>query len=138
MANCNYLRNIGMTCGGLVILFVLISFIFPKLMTIGLEEACGTKDCSRYNMGKPFIINNPNDETKHGMFQVIETSKGNNAKWNEEEMIHKVGGPLRIVSQDSIQRNYKFFPNVEHSEKDIFKFNIKWNSFSKESNDMLD
>ena len=138
MAKYNYVKNIGFTCCGLVTIFTLISLFCPKLLSIGHEVVCGPKDNNEYYMTNKLA----NDEIKYGMFNIIDMRNHikNNGKLNEDdEIIQKFSVPLlRIAPLESIPQNYNYFPNVELNGKEIFKFNIKLNSFSKESSDLLD
>ena len=116
MAKHNYLKHIGFTCCGLVTIFTLLSLFFPKLLSIGQEVVCGTKDNHNYDITDKLVINNPNEEIKYGLFNIIDMRNHikDSAKLNEDndEIIQKMSLPLRIAPLESLQQNYNYFPNV--------------------------
>ena len=141
MAKYNYLKNIGFTCCGLVTIFALMSLFFPKLLSIGHQLVCEREDNSKYHSINKISVNDPEDDTKYGIFNIFHIRnriKHNANLKRDDEIIQKLSEPLRIAPLESIQENYNHFPNLELNGKDVFKFNIKLNSFSKESSDLLD
>ena len=140
MAKHNYSRNIGFTFCSLLSVLLLMLLFFPNLMSIGHKVYNKRKD---YNEIDPSNQVESNDEVKNEDLNKKETDYWGNFNAiisDKHRELHRQRSSL-IENKElkSVQQNYQYFHNIKESnERELFKFNIKLNSFSKESTDLLD
>ena len=141
MAKHNYSRNIGFTFCSILSILLLMLLFFPNLMSIGHKVYNKRKDHNE--------IDPSNQVESKDVAKTEDLNELENNYWeNINGMIsdkHDEFNRQRSSSIDNkevkykVQQNYQYFDNIQESNKrEPFKFNIKLNSFSKESTDLLD
>ena len=140
MAKHNYSRNIGFTFCSLLSILLLMLLFFPNLMSIGNKVFNKRKDSNEIDSSNQVESNN---EAKNEDFDKLEKNYWENINSMISDK-HSEFNRQRSFSIDnkelkSVQQNYQYFHNIQELKKgEPFKFNIKLNSFSKESTDLLD
>ena len=136
MAKHNFSRNIGLTFCSLLAIFVLVLLLLPNLMSIGQNVASSTKKSEHGTL----ILNILHDENfiegnKNQGLEEILTKKFEDTEeitgLNSYELLSKTLGPTKDSNQNLITEK-SIIGNK------IITFNLKLNSFSKESTDLLD
>lgn len=136
MAKHNFSKNIGLTFCSLLAIFVFVLLLLPNLMSIGQNVASSKKKSEHGTL----ILNilhhaNFNEENKNQGLEEILTKKLDDSEeitgLNSYELLSKTLGPKKDKNRNSI---------TEESSigNKIITFNLKLNSFSKESTDLLD
>ena len=134
MLKCTILKRFGLSkkCGLFsVLLIILISLI--KVLSNGHQFLCQIRDCDRDKMS----IDPVNSRIGYSEIHVIGVRDHRN--YNRERL-HKDEDTSQKYKHWPVPlaQSYHYFSGADLDEKDIFKFNIKLNSFSKESSDLLD
>ena len=136
MAKHNFSRNIGLTFCSLLVIFVLMLLLLPNLMSIGQNVASSKKKSEHGTL----ILNilhhaNFNEENKNqGLEEILIKNLENSGEvteLNSFELLSKRFGPTKDGHQNSITEK----SNIGNK---IITFNLKLNSFSKESTALLD
>ena len=139
MAKHNYSKNIGFTLCSLLSILLLMLLFFPNLMGIGHKVY--TKKIEHNEIDHSSQVE-PKDEVKNKDLNQIEKDY-----WEQfntiisdkhQEFSRKRSPSIENKDLESVQQNYQYFPNIKESKGKLFRFNIKLNSFSKESTDLLD
>ena len=134
MLKCTILKRFGLSkkCGLFSVLLI-ISISLIKVLNNGHEFLCQIRDCDRDKMSLDPV------NSRIGSGEIHVTSVRDHRKYNPErlneddDMLQKLRHwPVPLA------QSYHYFSGADLDEKDIFKFNIKLNSFSKESSDLLD
>ena len=133
MAKHNFSRNIGFTFCSLLTVFVLILLFFPNLMSIGqnvsTHERKGNNRDTISNMIHPsYFEEEANEKNFEELYATESEDKSTNI--DRSEVKSKYLGSTQPT-------NLRSSENKNNGNK-IFTFNIKLNSFSKESTDLLD
>ena len=150
MAKYNCSKNIGLTICALFSLSMIILILFLNLSRSSHEvvDQKEDKDENKYSdifqfdkSSKDEMINFKLDRIgsrywEDILHQLLDNKSGRNDQdWtNYDTMIDERKGGSMIKDQSI----FPSVPNPEVNLNEAFKFNIKLNSFSKESNDLLD
>ena len=136
MAKHNLLRSIGFTFCSLLTIFVLILLFFPNLMSIGQNVAPSKRKSKDTDQMSNIPYHSEfRKENKNQVFHEFHTTKKEDRNEIEEMMfLEELSKHLRFGHQNH-QESTKTDPN---SDNNIISFNLKLNSFSKESTDILD
>ena len=136
MAKYNYLR-FATYC--LIIIFILTLLIFLSLISVAKETVIGRKDKNDFSERDrstsytlKYNVSNHNLKTKE--FKSWNNIDGKLNNENEVIKQHNIPSHNRVL-----ESNFHSLSNVEAFKgEEVFRFNIKLNSFSKESSDLLD
>ena len=150
MAKYNCSKNIGLTICALFSLSVTLLILLLNLIRLGHEviDQKEDKDENKYSdkfvfdkSSKDEMINSKLDRIgsrywEDILHQLLDNRSGrNNQDWtNSDTMVDE-------RKRGSMMKDQSILPSFRNSEVNLneaFKFNIKLNSFSKESNDLLD
>ena len=136
MAKHNFLRSIGFTFCSLLTIFILILLFFPNLMSIGQNVAPSKRKSKDTDQMSSIPYNNEfRKENKNQVFHEFHTTRKEERNEIGETMIlEELLKHLRFGHQNN-QESTETDPN---SDNNILSFNLKLNSFSKESTDILD
>ena len=136
MSKYNYLR-FATYC--LIIIFILTLFIFLSLISVAKETVIGRKDKNDFSERDRSTSYTLKDNVSNHNLKTKEFKSWNNidGKLNNENEVIK---QLNIPSHNTVlESNFHSLSNVEAFKgEEVFRFNIKLNSFSKESSDLLD
>ena len=136
MAKHNFSRNIGLTFCSLLAIFVLVLLLLPNLMSIG-QNVTSSKKKSEHGTLILNILHHENliEGNNHQALEEILTKQLEDSEeitgLNNFELLSKTLGPTKAGNQNSITEK----SNIGNK---IITFNLKLNSFSKESTDLLD
>ena len=136
MAKHNFSRNIGLTFCSLLAIFVLVLFLIPNLTSISQNVASSKKKSEHGTLilnilhHEKFIEGNKNQGLAEILTKKLEDSEEITGL-NSFELLSKSLGPTKASNQNSITEK----SNIGNK---IITFNLKLNSFSKESTDLLD
>jgi len=150
MAKYNCSKNIGLTICALFSLSVTFLILLLNLIRLGhgVIDQKEDKDENKYSDKFVFdkslkdeLINSKLDRIgsrywEDILHQLLDNRSGrNNQDWtNSDTMVNERKHGSMMKDQSILPR----FPNSDVNLNEVFKFNIKLNSFSKESNDLLD
>ena len=151
MAKYNCSKNIGLTICALFSLSVTILILLLNLIRLGHEVVDQKEDKDKNNLSSDqFGFDKSSKDEMMNLklerigsrywedilHQLLDNKSGRNDQdWtNDDTMIDERKRETTMKDQSSLPS----FPNTEVNLNEVFKFNIKLNSFSKESNDLLD
>ena len=150
MAKYNCSKNIGLTICALFSLCVTILILLLNLIRLGHEvvDQKNDNDENTYSdksifdkSSKDEMINLKLDRIgsrywEDILHQLLDNKSGKNDQdWTNGDTMMDERKRETMMKDQSILPS---FPNSEVNLNEVFKFNIKLNSFSKESNDLLD
>ena len=136
MAKHNFLRSIGFTFCSLLTIFVLILLFFPNLMSIGQNVAPSkrkSKDTDQI-FDIPYYTEFRKENQNQVFHEFDSTKQKDRNEIREILFLEELSKHLRL-GHPSHQELTKTDSN---SDNKIISFNLKLNSFSKESTDILD
>ena len=123
----------------LIIIFILTLLIFLSLISVAKETVIGRKDKNDFSERDRSTSYTLKDNVSNHNLKTKEFKSWNNidGKLNNENEVIK---QLNIPSHNTVlESNFHSLSNVEAFKgEEVFRFNIKLNSFSKESSDLLD
>ena len=126
----------------LIIIFILTLLIFLSLISVAKETVIGRKDKNDFSERDRSTSYTLKDNVSNHNLKTKEFKSWNNIDGklnNENEVIKQLNIPSHKTVLESIQQNFHSLSNVEAFKgEEVFRFNIKLNSFSKESSDLLD